>query len=143
VLLEPRQVALVGGGVRDRQEALGVQTVGDEVVEHAAVLAAQHRVLRAADAHRADVVGEQALQQLQGLRAAGLDLAHVRDVEHAGRLAHGEVLLLDAVVLHGHLPAGEVDQPRAGGEVAVEQDGAAEGRRRRGGHGAKASERPR
>ena len=36
------------GGVRDRQVALGVQAVGEQVVEHAAVLAAEHAVLRAA-----------------------------------------------------------------------------------------------
>ena len=57
------------GGVGDRQEAVGRQAVGEEVVEHAAVLAAQHAVLRAADGELRDVVGEQALQEL--LRPAG------------------------------------------------------------------------
>ena len=46
-LLEPGEVALVVGGVGDGQEAV-LQPVGEEVVEHAAVLAAQHAVLRAA-----------------------------------------------------------------------------------------------
>ncbi len=44
---EPFVVALVVGGVRDGQEALA-EAVGEEVVEHPAVLAAEHRVLRSA-----------------------------------------------------------------------------------------------
>ena len=88
------------GGVGDRQVAVGVQAVGEQVVEHAAVLAAQHAVLRAAavelDGDLRDVVGQQPLQQLERLRAGDFDLAHVRDVEHAARLAHGAVLGADA-----------------------------------------------
>ncbi len=37
-----------------------------------------------------------------------LDLAHVADVEEAGRGAHRHVLGGDAAVLHRHVPAGEV-----------------------------------
>ena len=40
-------------GVGDRQEALGPEPVGEEVVEHAAVVAAEHRVLRPALGDRA------------------------------------------------------------------------------------------
>ncbi len=39
--------------------------------------------------------------------ALDVELAHVRDVEDAARAPHGEVLRDDALVLHGHLPAGE------------------------------------
>ena len=93
--------------VGDRQEAVGAQAVGEEVVQHAAVLAAQHAVLRAADGQLRHVVGEDALEVVEGLRAAGLDLAHVRDVEDAARAAHGHVLGPHALVLDGHLPARE------------------------------------
>ena len=122
VRAKPRQVALVVGGVRDRQVALGVQTVGEEVVEHAAVLAAKHAVLSAADGDRGDVVGEQPLQQRERAGAAGFDLAHVRDVEDPAGLAHGHVLLAHAGVLDRHLPAGELNELCAGGEVALVQD---------------------
>ncbi len=46
-------------------------------------------------------------------RAADGDFAHVRDVENAGGVAHGEMLVGDAGVLHGHLPAAEINQLRA------------------------------
>src|SRR5206468_12676665 len=55
------------------------------------------------------VVGQGALQELQRLRSPRLDLAHVRDVEHAGVLANRQVLLAHARVLDGHLPAGKRD----------------------------------
>ena len=56
-----------------------------------------------------------------GLRPGNFDLAHVRDVEDPGVPADGEVLGPDAPVLDGHLPAGERDELRAGGDVAVVQ----------------------
>ena len=44
-------------------------------------------------------------------RTADPHLAHVRQVEQADALAHRAVLIEDARVLDGHLPAGEVDEP--------------------------------
>ena len=67
-----------------------------------------------------DVVREQALQQLERLRAARFDLAHVRDVEDPARLAHSAMLGADALVLHRHLPAGELDHLRAGRDMVLE-----------------------
>ena len=67
------------------------------------------------------------LQQLGRLRAAGLDLAHVRDVEHARRGTHREVLGPDARVLHRHLPARRTDQLRARRAMAVVQGRMAQG----------------
>ena len=52
-------------------------------------------------------------------RALDLELAHVRDVEDAGVGAHGAVLLDHALVLHGHLPAGERHHARAERDVPV------------------------
>ncbi len=84
------------GCIGDREIALLAQTVGEEVVEHPAVLLAEHAVLRPADGDLGNVVGEQQLQQLQGLRTRCPDLPHVRDVEDPAALAHGHVLLADA-----------------------------------------------
>ena len=64
-------------------EALRPELVGEEVVEDAAVLTAQHRVLRAADRRSRVRRSRAALEELLGVRAARLDLAHVRDVEQA------------------------------------------------------------
>ena len=61
----------------------------------------------------ADVVGGDEIGQARGFRPADLDLAHVADVEQADRRAHGLVLVDDAGVLHGHVPAAEIDHPGA------------------------------
>jgi hypothetical protein len=127
VLREPGEVARVVGGVRDRQVALGAEPVGEEVVEHAAGLVAQHAVLGAALRERVHVVGEQPLEQRRGARAARLDLAHVADVEHARATSHGRVLLADPGVLDRHLPARERDEPGTGGTVPRVQRRALEG----------------
>ena len=66
----------------------------------------------------ADVVGRQPLEHAERVPARDVELAHVRDVEEPDALAHGAVLLEDAGVLDGHLPAAEVDQLRA--ELAVQ-----------------------
>jgi hypothetical protein len=88
VRLKPREVALVVGRVRDRQITVDIQAVGEQVVEHAAVLAAQHGILSpahlpayhpvaAADRDQGDIVGEQPLQQRERIGTRGFDLAHV------------------------------------------------------------------
>ena len=111
VLGEPGEVALVVGGVGDRQVAVVGEPVGEQVVEHAAVLAAEaastarrrprawRRRWRAAAAAASSAPGP-----------GGLDLAHVRDVEHPAGGAHREVLVADPLVLDRHLPARERDQ---------------------------------
>ena len=58
-------------------------------------------------------------QELGRLRAARLDLTHVRDVEYACVSSDCDVLLAHSLVLHRHLPAGEVDHSRIGAKVAV------------------------
>ena len=133
--LEPREVLVVVGGVRDREVAIVAEAVGEEVVEDAAVLAAQHAVLRAARRRSSR-------RRWRGCAAGSrsacgplrLDLAHVRDVEDAGAGAHRDVLVPDARVLDRHLPAGERDELRARRDVAVVERGPAEGLGRGGSH---------
>ena len=120
--------------VRDGDVALRREAVRQEVVEDAAVLAAQDRIDRAPDGQGGDIVGDQPLQQVARLRAGALDLAHVRDVEYARRRADGEVLLADASVLDGHLPTGERDHPGRRGDVTVVQRSALQGLRGGFGH---------
>ncbi len=119
MLAKPPEVALVVGRVGDRQVAILGEAVGEQVVEDAAVLPAEHRVLGAADLELRDVVGEQSLKQVEGAGPRGLDLAHVGDVEHPAAGPHRDVLCAHSLVLDWHLPAGEVHQLRAGGDVGV------------------------
>ena len=111
---EPGEVALVVGGVGDRQVAVVGQPVGEQVVEDAAVLAAEHRVLGAADLELRETSLESSRwRSASASRPGGLDLAHVRDVEDAAARAHREVLRAHALVLNRHLPARERHQLRA------------------------------
>ena len=71
------------GRVGHRQVALVGQPVGEEVVKDAAVLPQRQEYCAPPTCDLGDVVGEQPLEQLRGLRPLGLDLAHVRDVEDA------------------------------------------------------------
>ena len=50
-------------------------------------------------------------------RAGQLDLAHVADVEQPGARADGQVLVGDAGVFDGHVPAAELDHASAGRPV--------------------------
>ncbi|CAA9514807.1 MAG: hypothetical protein AVDCRST_MAG13-3006 [uncultured Solirubrobacteraceae bacterium] len=127
VALEPGEVLRVVGRVRDGEVLLLAQPVGEEVVQDAPVLPAEHGVLGAADGDLLHVVGEQALQEGGRARPGGPDLPHVRDVEDARRAAHGQVLLADPAVLHRHLPAREGHELGARLDVLGEQGGAAQG----------------
>ena len=129
VVGQPGVVALVVGRVGDRQEARTVagQPIGEEVVEHSPVLAAEQRVLGSAFGELGHVVGQQPLQERLGVWTTRLDLAHVRDVEDPRCLADRHVLLAHALVLDRHLPADERHQPRAGRPMAVVKRGSAEG----------------
>ena len=118
-LLQPREVGLAVRGVDDEEIGALVEPVDDEVVDDAAVLVREQRVLRLAGRELVDVVRERRLQEVAGARPFDLELAHVRDVEHAGVGPHGAVLVDDAGVLHRHLPARERDHLRAELDVPV------------------------
>ncbi len=121
---QPGKVGGVVGRVGDDEVAVAAEPVGEEVVEHAAVLGAEAGVLGAADRDLGDVVGEDPLQEGERARPLDLDLAHVGDVEHPGVTAHREVLFANPLVLDGHLPARKIDQLRPELEVAVVEGGA-------------------
>ena len=115
------------GGVHDEQVLVGAEPVEIGVVDGAAGLVADDGVLRFADLEGGRVVGEHALQKGQRAGPADHEATHVGDVEQAGVPARGQVLGDDAAgVLDGHLPAGELDDPAAGGDVALVESRALE-----------------
>jgi hypothetical protein len=87
---------------------------------------AEERVLDLAERERGRVVGGQPLHRGEGADAADFKLAHVADVEEADGRAHTAVLLDDAGVLHGHVPAAEGNHLRAGRDVYCVQGSALE-----------------
>ena len=107
--------------------------IGDEVVDDPSVLVREQRVLRLTGLELVEVVRQHALQKVAGARPFHLHLAHVRDVEDAGIRPHRAVLGDDALVLHGHLPAGERHHARSELDVPIVQRRIEE--RRRHGHG--------
>jgi hypothetical protein len=117
-LLQPRVRGLAIPRVDDEQVVVGADPVGDQVVDDAAALVREQRVLRLAVADPVEVVREQRLEQLVGVRALDVELAHVRDVEDAAVGANGPMLGDHALVLHRHLPACKGDDSRSGGGVA-------------------------
>ena len=121
---EPVDDLAAVGGVRDEEDLVLAADVGDEVVDHAAArLVAAQRVLRLAGADLAQVVGEPVVHEVDGAGPADDPLAEVADVEDPDRLAHGDVLLEHATarVLDRHVPAAEVGELGAEGDVPVVQ----------------------
>ena len=96
-----------------------VEPVDDQVVDDAARLVREQRVLRVAGLEPVEVVRERRLAAARGRSALDLELAHVRDVEDARVGAHRHVLGDDTLVLDGHLPAGERHHPRPERDVPV------------------------
>ncbi len=79
-------------------------------------------------AERPDVVRRQAVERGQRPRPGEEQLPHVADVEQTRGGADAFVFLQDAVVLHRHRPAGELDHPRPMGHVPVVKRGSQERR---------------
>ena len=102
-------ILLLVGGVDAQEEVVVGHFVDQNVVYEAAVGVKQPGVVRLADFEFGDVVGGDEIGQLRGFRPANLDLAHVADIENAHRLADGVVLIHDPGILHGHIPAAEID----------------------------------
>ena len=121
-------------GIAYDEEAHGIEPVDVGVIDDAAVVVAEERVVAAAFIQRRDVVGHGAAHRARGIGAGDEEAAHVRDIEDAGAVSDGVVLFDDAPVLDGHRPSGEGDDARALALVQVEQWCLAQSRRRGGGH---------
>ena len=90
-----------------------MQPIDDQVIDHAALFVQHQRVLPLPDGEFRDIVGEEVVEECPGVRAADEKFAHVGDIENPGGFADSFVFLDDAGVLHGHIPAAEIDEPRA------------------------------
>ena len=115
---QPGQVAIGGAGVDHETEEILAEEVHDEVVDHAASLVQHTGVQRFARHHQlGHVVGQHPGEQFAHARTVQVDGEHVRHVEHAGRVAHGMMFLDLRAVVHGHVPAAEIDHARAQGAM--------------------------
>ena len=118
-LLQPLIVVARVRRVDDQEVPARLEPVDDQVVDDAATLVREERVLRTSDLDPVEVVREQALEEVLRVRALDLELTHVRDVEDAAVRADGPMLFEHAGVLHRHVPAGERHHPCAERHVTV------------------------
>ena len=105
-------------GVGHDQISLGRQPVDDQVVQHAAVGVADHRVARPADRERRQVPDERVVERGAGLRPGEEDLPHVGQVEQSRARTDGLVLGGLTAVAQRHQVAGELGD--GGAEVVVD-----------------------
>ena len=97
--------------------------IHEQVIHAAPVGVAHDAVVDLAVGRTGDVVGEDVVDKLLGIRAADEDFAHVRHVEHAAGFAHGRVLLLDAGIFDGHIKSAERAHLGSESHVLVVQTG--------------------
>ncbi len=112
-------------GVRDEEDLVVADQVGDQVVDDATGLVAAQGVLRLAGRDAPEVVRQAPVDELARAGPADGGLAEVRHVEDPDRLTHRGVLLQHATaacrVLDRHLPTAEVGELRAESDVPVVQ----------------------
>jgi len=108
-LTDPGLILVRVGRVDDQQPALLRQTVEQQVVNDAARLCAHRGIDSLAVTGPAEIVGDQALQIGQRIRAAEPQFAHVRHVEQAGARPDRLVFFENALVLDRQSPAAKVD----------------------------------
>ena len=105
------------GGIDNQQKAVSGQAAHGQIIEQPSGLIAQSAVLQLVGLQRADVIQRQVLDCGLSPRTAYLDFTHVADVEESSVRPHRLMLLNDATIGDGHLPATKLDQ--ACSELAV------------------------
>jgi len=99
-------VVLVGvRGVDDEEIKLRMEAIDQHIVHVGALGRHQGRILDHAGRKTGDVVRRNVLDEGQSVLAGDVDLAHVADVEQPRRRPAGDVLVDDALVFDGHVPA--------------------------------------
>ena len=108
--LDPGGVLFAVARVDDEPVIVRCAAVDDEVVDDAAIVVAEHRVLDLAVFHVRNVGGDDLLHVGDGVGALEAKLAHVGNVEQTGLFTNGHVLGNHAGgILHGHQEAAEFD----------------------------------
>ena len=113
ILRNPVEVLDDVRGIDHQHEVIVCQPVGQHIVDERPGGGCQRGILGLVGRQPRGVVGGDVLDSLQRVRTGNLDFAHVRDVEQSRTRANGHVLIDDAGVFDGHVPAGEVDHARA------------------------------
>ena len=99
--------------VRNDHELLIAQTVSNQVVNHAALVVDQDRVLCLTDLQDGHVRHQSVIQERTRIRTGHTELTHVGQVENTGTSTDSLMLSNVISVLQGHIPAAEVGERSA------------------------------
>jgi len=122
VLRKPRYDLVSIGCVDAEKEFSGPrQPIDEDIVLDAALLVADHRVLRLHGSQRSEIVRRHALKERFGACAGDDNPPHMADIEETGLASNGVILIHNAGVVDGHFPPREVDQFRAGGVMLCDE----------------------
>ena len=120
----PRCILVVVGSIDNQQVAVLTQTVGNQVIHNAALVVAHRAVADLAVLHVAEIVGQQHLDVVQGVRSGEDDFAHVGDIEQSRLFSDSHVFCDNTgTVLNRQQVAGKGDDLAAQGNVTVIQRG--------------------
>ena len=99
--------------VRNDHEFLIAQTVSNQVINHAALIVDQDRVLRLTNLQDGHVRHQSVIQERTRIRTGHTELTHVGQVENTGTGTDSLVLSNVISVLQGHIPATKVGERSA------------------------------
>ena len=105
MLLNPAPVFVDVGGIHYQQVVLIGQLIHQQVIHDSAFVIGEARILGFAIGELAGVVAGHALNQVEGVRAAQPELAHVRHIKNAHRAAHRAVLVEVGRIANRHVVA--------------------------------------
>ena len=109
-LAHGRKIVIDIGGIGHNQEFFVAQAVGDKVVNHAALVVGENRVLGATGLEYGHVGDQSIVEECSSIGPGDAELAHVREVENTGASAHSLMLGNIVGVLERHIPAAKVGE---------------------------------
>ena len=109
-LAHGRKIVINIGGIGHNQEFFVAQAVGDKVVNHAALVVGENRVLGATGLEYGHVGDQSVVEECSGIGPGDAELTHVGEVENTGAGAHSLMLGNIVGVFERHIPAAEVGE---------------------------------
>ena len=119
LLPNPGKILVDVAGIDAEEVVVRRAEVHQQIVDDPAVRVTHRGVEHPAGIKFGHIVRHEVIQKPTRFRSADIDLPHVAHVEQARGSPDRFVLLQDAAILHRHLPAREVDQPRAVGCMEI------------------------
>ena len=109
-LAHGRKIVINVGGIGHNQEFFVAQAVGDKVIDHAALVVGENRVLGATGFEYGHVGDQSVVEECSGIGPGDAELTHVGEVENTGAGAHSLMLGNIVGVFERHIPAAKVGE---------------------------------